>query len=354
MASLRRSWRVSRGCEYDVQANPQDAYDRLESTVKKIEVCLAASLAIGGASLCTQVLAAELGDVESPIKLAVNEWTGQHVTTHIAGEMLKKAGYEVEYVTAGYMNMYQAMADGEIHAAMEIWSSNVSEQYGKMKDAGELEELSDLGLEAREGFAYPAHVAELCPGLPAWEALKECAPAFATAETIPAGRLVDYPADWGTPGADRVSGLELPFKAVPAGSEGALVTEIRASTEKKSPLLVVFWQPHWAMSAFDLQFVDLPPGEPACFEDPAWGPNANAVNDCDFAPSRIFKAAWPGLKDTWPAAHQILTEYTLTTDQQQPLMGMVDVDGNPVEEVVAGWLSENESVWKPIVEAAVN
>jgi glycine betaine/proline transport system substrate-binding protein len=168
------------------------------------------------------------------------------------------------------------------------------------------------------------------------------------------GRLVDYPADWGTPGADRVAGLELPYKAIPAGSEGALVTEIRASTEKKSPLLVVFWQPHWAMSAFDLQFVELPAGEDACYEDPAWGPNANAVNDCDFAPSRIFKAAWPGMKDTWPAAHEILTEYRLSTEQQQPLMGMVDVDGNKVEDVVAGWLGDNESVWKPIVDAAVN
>ena len=58
--------------------------------------------------------------------------------------VLKAAGYKVEYVTAGYMNMYQAMADGELHGAMEIWSSNVSDQYGELKDAGMLEELSWL------------------------------------------------------------------------------------------------------------------------------------------------------------------------------------------------------------------
>ena len=72
------------------------------------------------------------------------------------------------------------------------------------------------------------------------------------------GRLVDYPADWGTPGADRMTGFGLPFKAVPAGSEGALIAELRASTEKKTPLLITFWQPHWAMSAYDVQFVELP------------------------------------------------------------------------------------------------
>ncbi|MEL6767112.1 MAG: ABC transporter substrate-binding protein [Pseudomonadota bacterium] len=312
-------------------------------------VAAAALLAASGA-----VQAAELGAVDEPIKLAINEWTGQHITTHVAGEMLKAAGYKVEYVTAGYFNMWEAMGEGEIHAALEVWSSNVSEGYAKQKEAGTVVEVSDLGLEAKEGFAYPAHVAEMCPGLPAWEALEACALQFATAETLPSGRLVDYPADWGTPGADRLTGLELPFKAVPAGSEGALVAELRASTEKKSPLLIVFWQPHWAMSAFDVQFVDLPAGEAACYEDASWGPNPNAVNDCDFIPTRVFKTAWSGFAEKWPAAYEILTNYTMSTEAQQPLMGEVDVDGKAVEDAVAAWMAANESAWKPVVDTAVN
>ena len=315
--------------------------------MKRIALALAASTA-----LATSAYAAELGAVDEPIKLAINEWTGQHITTHIAGEMLKAAGYQVEYVTAGMMNQFQAIADGDIHATLEIWSSNVSDQYAVLEGEGQLEFLNNLELEAREGIAYPAHVAEICPGLPAWEALKECSMQFATAETLPMGRLVDYPADWGTPGADRITGLELPYKAVPAGSEGALITEIRASTEKKSPLLITFWQPHWAMSAYDLEFVALPAGEAACYEDASWGPNPNATNDCDFLPTTIFKAGWPGLKDKWPAAHEILSNYTLSTDAQQPLMGKVDVDGMAVEDAVAEWMAANESVWKPVVEAA--
>lgn len=307
-----------------------------------------AVLAIAGAAQ-----AAELGAVDEPIKLAVNEWTGQHVTTHVAGEMLKAAGYEVEYVTAGMMNQFQALADGDIHATLEIWSSNVSDEYARKLAEGTVVEIGDLGLNAREGIAYPAHVAELCPGLPAWEALKVCAGQFATAETLPMGRLVDYPADWGTPGADRMTGLALPFKAVPAGSEGALITELRAATEKKSPLLITFWQPHWAMSAYDVKFVDLPVGNEACFSDPAWGPNPNAVNDCDFAPSRIFKASWSGFAEKWPAAAEILGAYQLAVEDQQPMMGAIDVDGGKVEAVVADWMAANEGKWKPVVDAAL-
>jgi len=302
--------------------------------------------------LGTGAFAADLGAKDEAIKLAVNEWTGQHITTHIAGRMLEAAGYKVEYVTAGYQNMWDAMAEGDLDAAVEVWESNVPATYNQLRDAGKVSDIGALGLEAREGFVYPAHVAELCPGLPDWNALKDCAAAFATPETLPEGRLVDYPGEWGTPGADRIKALGLPFKAVPAGSEGALIAEIRASVERKTPLIAVFWQPHWAMSAFDLKFVALPEGTDACYTDPAAGPNPDVTGDCDFKPTRVFKAAWPGVKDKWPAAYEILSNLQMTTEAQQPMMGAVDVDGKDVVAVTDEWMKANEAVWKPIVEAA--
>ena len=102
-------------------------------SIKALATALSISILSGGA------MAADLGATDEPIKLAINEWTGQHVSTHVAGAMLEAAGYKVEYVTAGYMNMYQAMSDGEIHGAMEIWSSNVSEDYAKKVSAGGVE-----------------------------------------------------------------------------------------------------------------------------------------------------------------------------------------------------------------------
>lgn len=266
--------------------------------------------------------------------------------------MLEAAGYKVEYITAGYQNMWQAVAEGQLDAALEVWGSNVTDQYRQLNAEGKVEDLGELGLVAREGFAYPPHVAELCPGLPDWEALRECAMTFATADTIPAGRLVDYPGDWGTPGADRIKALDLPFKPIPAGSEGALVAEFRASAERKTPLIAVFWQPHWAIAAYDLKFVDLPEGTQECYDDPAYGPNKDVTGDCDFIPTRVFKAVWPGLKDKWPAAYEILKNLSLSTEQQQPLMGAVDVDGKPTEAVTTEWVRANTDIWQPIVDAA--
>ena len=318
----------------------------MKITLKALLACSVAAILAGPS------LAAELGAVDEPIKLAVNEWSGQQITTRIVGKLLETAGYKVEYVTAGYQNMWQAVADGQLDAAMEVWGSNVTEQYKQLNNEGKVEDLGELGLDAKEGFVYPAHVAELCPGLPKWEALKDCAAVFATAETLPGGRLVDYPGDWGTPGADRIKALGLPFKAIPAGSEGALIAEMKASVERKTPLIAVFWQPHWAISTYDLKFIELPAGTSECYSDPAYGPNKDVTGDCDFIPTRVFKAAWPGVKDKWPAAYEILKNFKLSTEEQQPLMGAVDVDGMSAEDVTTAWIAANAEVWQPIVDAA--
>ena len=73
------------------------------------------------------VSAAEMGAVDEPIKLAINEWTGQHITTRVAGELLTRMGYKVEYVTAGYYPQMTALEDNSITATLEIWTSNIGE-----------------------------------------------------------------------------------------------------------------------------------------------------------------------------------------------------------------------------------
>lgn len=305
-----------------------------------IAAILAAPLALSTAQ------AADMGAQDEAIKLAVNEWTGQHISTHIAGETLKRAGYDVEYVTAGYDAQFTAMADGDLHATMEVWSSNAPDLWVKMAEAGKVVDIGPTGIAAREGFLYPVHVKEMCPGLPDWEALKDCAPLFATAETLPQGRLIDYPADWGTPGADRLTGLQLPYKAVPAGSEGALISELKASIAKKSPLVMVFWQPHWALAEYDTEWVDLPKAEPACFDDAAWGVNPDGLNDCDFAEAHVFKVVWSGFGKKWPAAHEVLSNVRIPTADQQAMMAAIDQNGEDLEQVIAQWMDANEETWR--------
>lgn len=302
--------------------------------------------------IATQAYALDLGASDKTIKLAINEWTGQHITTRVAGAVLERAGYTVEYVTAGYTPQFLALSEGDLHATLEIWTSNLPGQYADIEASGKIIDIGGLGLAAREGVLYPIHMKEACPGLPGWKALNDCAAKFATVDTLPKGRLLDYPADWGSPGKDRFEAIGMDFTAVPAGSEGALITELEASIAKKSPLVMTFWQPHWALSEYETEWVALPAGEDACYNDASWGVNPNATGDCDFSPTRIFKVVWSGFDNTWPMAGEILRHFSMDAGDQQSMMAAVDSRGEDINAVVAAFIDANSSSVDGLISAA--
>ena len=301
----------------------------------------------------TSAWAAELGAKDETIKLAINEWTGQHITTHVAGEILKRMGYKVKYVVAGYIPQFEAIPDGTITATLEIWESSIGEAFNKAVAKPEVDDLGSIGLIPIEGWWYPDYVAKLCPGLPNWKALKDCAKAFVTPESFPKGRLVDYPADWATNNDKRVEALGLDFKVIPSGSEGAIIAEIKSAISRKAPLLVMFWSPHWIHGTYKGDWVQWPKQEPACFEDPSWGLNPKAIYDCGFANAWMKKAAWAGMKDKWPAAYKVLSAYKLTNPEQEKMMARIDSKGEKLGKVVDEWVDQNEKVWRPWVNAAL-
>jgi len=311
---------------------------------------IALGLTLGLSAFATAQAA--IPESDDPIKLAMNEWTGQHISTHVAGEILKQMGYNVEYVTAGYYPQMQAMEDNTVSATMEIWSSNIGEHYDTALASGNVIEIGDLGLEPAETWFYNNAAKEQCPGLPSYTALNECVEKFANAETFPQGRLVDYPADWGTTNVDRLKAFGLEYTSAPAGSEGALVAEIQGADTRGEPLLVMFWSPHWVHAVVDLHPVELPAFEAGCYDDASVGVNADATYDCDWERGYIKKMAWEGMAGKWPAAAKLLENYTLTNADQIPMMNAIDQDGKKLEEVVAAWVADNEATWKPWVEAA--
>ncbi|MCR9221110.1 MAG: ABC transporter substrate-binding protein [Alphaproteobacteria bacterium] len=325
---------------------------RLTKTLKALSLAAGLTLAAGAAS-APDARAAELGATDEPIKLAMLEWTGAHVTTRIAGHILQEMGYQVEYVTAGNYPHHAAVADGTIHASLEVWLNNAGDIYPKMKESGGLVDIGLLGLETNEGWLYPVHMKELCPGLPDWKALEACAEKMATAETFPKGRILSYPADWGTRSADMIAGLDLPYSAVPAGSEGALVAELRAAVAAEKPLVMMFWGPHWALAEFETEWVALPEYDPACTEDASWGPNPNAINDCGVDRPDVMKTAWSGFEAQWPAAWKFLEAFQMDKDEQAKLMLAIDKDGEDLDAVTKAWVAENQAVWRPWVDAAM-
>ena len=105
------------------------------------------------------------------------------------GEVLEKAGLNVEYVQADYLAQFAGLKTGDLHVAMEIWETTGREAMDEATATGQVVNLGETGMQAIEEWWYPLYMKEACPGLPDWQALLEpaCAEAFATPETA-AGR----------------------------------------------------------------------------------------------------------------------------------------------------------------------
>jgi glycine betaine/proline transport system substrate-binding protein len=287
------------------------------------------------------VMAADLGAKDEPIKLAMLEWTGAHVSTHIAGQLLEKLGYKVEYVTAGNFPQFSGLSDGSLSASVEVWLNNVGDIFPKALAEKKIENIGPLKLETKEGWIYPKYMEQTCPGLPDWTALEkpECLQALATPETAPNGRFLDYPADWGSRAATIIADNNLPLTAVPAGSEGALVAELDSAAAAKKPLIMMFWAPHFALAQVDVGWVKMPP----CKEN---------NNEHCITPPDVAKITWSGFGQKWPAAYAFLKAFEMNAEDQQKMMLRVDKKGEDLDAVAKEWIDQHEQVWKPWLDAA--
>ena len=169
------------------------------------------------------------------------------------GRVLEEAGYAVEYISAGYYPQVQGVADGDIHMALGLWSSNIGEGWMELFDSGQVLDAGEIGYTGIETWYANKKALEVCPGLATdYKVLHKCAQALATAETFPKGRLLDYPIEWGVTNELRIAALDLPLVSQPAGSEGALIAEIKSAHERGEPLLIQFWSPHGILADYPL------------------------------------------------------------------------------------------------------
>ena len=287
-------------------------------------------------------------DSADPIKISINEWTGQHISAHITGTLLQKAGYSVEYVTAGAVPQFAGIAEGDLHVQPEVWTNNVGDIYPKAVESGKIVVLGQLGLMPQEGWIYPPYMAEKCPGLPDYQALYDCAQAFAAADTFPNGRLITYPADWGTRSKDVVAQIGVPFEPVAGGSEGAMIAELKSAVATGDPILMMFWQPHWVFADLDFNWVSWDAADGECVEESG----QTRGNACGFQQASVDKIVNQDVASNWPGAYKLLELITIDNVTQNGLMLEIDNKKRDLEEVVAEWVAANEATWSPWVEAA--
>lgn len=300
------------------------------------------AMALALAASSTMAYAVESTD---PIKLTLHDWSGQLINTKIMGSILQEAGYNVEYVQADYIAQFAGLKSGDLHLAMEIWETTGREALDDATGSGKVVNVGETGLQAIEEWWYPMYMKERCPGLPNWEALRDCAEEFSTAETAPNGRYVGGPVTWGGFDDERVEALDMGFEVVHAGTDAALFAELESAYQRQDPIVLWVYVPHWATAKYEGEFVEFPAYSPECYSDPSVGVNPDMAYDCGKPRGPIWKAAWAGMQEKWPGAYDIVADYKLSNEEMSAMVGTADLDGVEIDTVVADWMTANKDRW---------
>jgi glycine betaine/proline transport system substrate-binding protein len=313
------------------------------------------SAAVGAFALSVAMVlgtAAWAEDSTDPIKLTLHDWTGQLITTHLMGEVLKKAGNNIEYVQADYLAQFAGLETGDLHVAMEMWETTGRDAMDASLATGKVENFGPTGMKAKEEWWFPEYMKEKCPGLPNWEALKDpaCAVIFSTAETAPKGRYLGGPVTWGGFDDERVEALDLPFEVIHAGTDAALFAELESAYQRQAPILLWIYAPHWAPVKYKGEWIEFPEYTKECYTDPAWGSNPDMLYDCGKPYGEIWKVGWAGVKDKWPRAYEAIKAFQVDNDEMGQMISKVDLEGQSVDAVVAEWMDANQSRWSAWVK----
>ena len=159
---------------------------RIQAISKQAARGLFAATAMAVASVAGPVSA----DSSEPIKIPIKNWSSQIVMAHVIGGMFEEMGSRVEYVPVDNQAAFEAIRNGDLTIGHEVWQATHQNAFYNAMEKGGLIDAGTHAAETLEEMGVPNWVIEqdLCPGLPNWEALKDCHENFATPDSGVKGR----------------------------------------------------------------------------------------------------------------------------------------------------------------------
>ena len=299
----------------------------------------AAALTMTLATVSGQAIA----DSSKPIVIPTHNWSSQVVMAYVIGGIFEDMGNNVEYVSADTQGVYESIRNGDVTISHEVWQSTFGASfYNAMAKGG----LIDAGTHAAmtlEEVGVPQWVIDenMCPGLPDYEALKNCADVFSTADSGGKGRILEGPQSWhGDVYPNRVKALlgdEWMVKF--AGSGDALWAELDSAKREGRATLIFNWTPNFT-DADGFVFIEWPEYYQGCrVADGGDG-------GCGSPKGWLKKAANYKFPKTHPDAYMAFSRMSFDAGMIGSMAALVDIDGHTHQDAAKKWLADNEDTWR--------
>jgi len=299
------------------------------------------------AASCVSLLSAtgiaHAADSSEPIVIPIHNWSSQVVMAYVIGGMFESMGNNVEYVPADTQAVYESIRNGDVTISHEVWQSTFGKSFYNAMAKGGVIDAGTHAATTLEEMGVPTWVIEkdLCPGLPNWEALKDCSEVFATADSEGKGRWLEGPQSWhGDLMPERLEALGLAdsYTVKFAGGADALWTELESAKKEGRGTIVFNWTPNFT-DAEGFTFIEFPPYEEGCRKEDG------GDGKCGSPVGWLKKAANYKFPRSHPAAYTAFSKLSFTTKQIGEMASLVDIDKMDHKDAAALWLKDNESTW---------
>ena len=304
----------------------------------------AAALTMTLASVSGQSLA----DSSEPIVIPTHNWSSQVVMAYVIGGIFENMGNNVEYVSADSQGVYEAIRLGDVTISHEVWQSSFGKSFQNAIDAGGLIDAGTHAAPTLEEMGVPTWVIDqnLCPGLPNWEALKDCKEVFATADSGGKGRWLEGPQSWhGDLMPERIDALGLGDDYVVkfAGGADALWAELASAKAEGRGTIIFNWTPNFT-DAEGFTFIEFPEYTDGCRTVDG------GDGSCGSPKGWLKKAANADFPTTHPDAYAMFEKLSFSTTSIGQMAALVDIDKMDHKSAAASWLADHEDVWRAFID----
>ncbi|MBO0469650.1 ABC transporter permease/substrate binding protein [Enterococcus sp. DIV0242_7C1] len=253
---------------------------------------------------------------DKKISLSYVEWDTEVASTHVIGEVLKDAGYNVSLTPLDNAIMWESVSKGETDAMVAAWLPGThGEQYKQYQS--KVDDLGENLKGAKLGLVVPAYMDV--------DSIEDL--------TDQAGKKITGI----EPGAGVVSAAEKTQKAysnladwsVETSSSGAMTVALGQAIKNKEEIVITGWSPHWMFAKYDLKYLEDPKGTMGTEET-------------------IHTMARKGLEKDNPEAYNILKNFHWTKEDMESVMLAIN-NGTDPEQAARDWIdghSDEVAKWK--------
>jgi glycine betaine/proline transport system substrate-binding protein len=267
------------------------------------------------------------------VQAAQFPWSAAKLTNAILAEVVAthpELGVStITTIQVGPATAWAGAQRGDVDLLSEVAMPNQEELAAKAADR--IHMVHETYGNAQQGWFVPTYATQ--PGQPL-AGLRSVTQLNDYAAAL-GGKLIDADPSFITTkqNAARLAGYGLRLEQV-TSSEAAQLAELRRAYERRQPILVYLYHPHWAFEEFDLTQLEEPnPYQPNCF--------TTGNGACAMPAYAAWTAASTDLQRGAPRFHAMLERFELPLPDVEAMLKAVDVDDADVDEVARRWVTDH-------------